>query len=327
MNRYRIPQTDLEVSRIGYGCMGLGGSWDDNPPTEQDKSAAVKLVGKAFAEGINLFDHADIYARGKSESVFAQVWQQIPGLREQIVLQTKCGIRFPGDPEPTSPGRYDFSRDHIVNSVAGSLRRLGTDYIDILLLHRPDPLVEPDEVARAFDTLHRSGKVRYFGVSNHTAGQIELLRSSVEQPLVVNQLELSLLHADLIDAGIMANQRGHGATGAAGTIDYCRREGILIQAWSPVARGAMLQLPADAAGVAGNVRAAATAVAALAEARETTCEAIALAWLLRHPTPIQPIIGTCQSTRIAASCLADTITLTREEWYRLFVAARGAPVP
>jgi predicted oxidoreductase len=324
VNRYKIPSTDLEVSRIGYGCMGLGGSWDDAPLTDQDKSAAVELVGKAFDQGINLFDHADIYARGKSEAVFAEVWDQMPRLREQIVLQTKCGIRFAGDPDPESPGRYDFSYDHIVNSVAGSLRRLGTDYVDLLLLHRPDPLVEPDEVARAFDTLHRSGKVRYFGVSNHTAGQIELLRGSVDQPLVVNQLELSLLHADLIDAGIMANQVGDANAGTAGTLDYCRRHGILVQAWSPVARGALLKPPADATPP---VREAAAAVAALAAARETTPEAIALAWLLRHPAPIQPIIGTCRSERIAASCQADTITLTRAEWYTLLVAARGGPVP
>jgi predicted oxidoreductase len=324
VNRYKIPSTDLEVSRIGYGCMGLGGSWDDAPLTDQDKSAAVELVGKAFDQGINLFDHADIYARGKSEAVFAEVWDQMPRLREQIVLQTKCGIRFAGDPDPESPGRYDFSYDHIVNSVAGSLRRLGTDYVDLLLLHRPDPLVEPDEVARAFDTLHRSGKVRYFGVSNHTADQIELLRGSVDQPLVVNQLELSLLHADLIDAGIMANQVGHTNNGAAGTLDYCRRHGILVQAWSPVARGALLKPPANATPP---VREAAAAVAALAAARATTPEAIALAWLLRHPAPIQPIIGTCRSERIVASCQADTIALTRAEWYTLFTAARGEPVP
>jgi predicted oxidoreductase len=324
VNRYKIPNTDLEVSRIGYGCMGLGGSWDDAPLTDQDKSAAVELVGKAFDQGINLFDHADIYARGKSEAVFAQVWKQMPRLREQIVLQTKCGIRFAGDPDPESPGRYDFSYDHIVSSVTGSLRRLGTDRVDLLLLHRPDPLVEPDEVARAFDTLHGSGKVRYFGVSNHTAGQIELLRGAVDQPLVVNQVELSLLHADLIDAGIMANQVGHMNTGAAGTLDYCRRHGILVQAWSPVARGTLLKPPANATPP---VREAAAAVAALAAARETTPEAIALAWLLRHPTPIQPMIGTCRSERIAASCQADTMTLTRAEWYALFIAARGERVP
>ena len=181
MKTYTIPQTDLVVSRLAYGCMNIGARWDDAPLTGAEKTAAVEVVAAAYEAGITLFDHADIYTRGKSEAVFAEMWQAIPGLRSEIVLQSKCGIRFADDPHPGVPARYDFSYEHIIASVDGSLRRLRTDYLDILLLHRPDPLAEPDEVARAFDRLHTDGKVHYFGVSNHTAAQIELLRRLIKE--------------------------------------------------------------------------------------------------------------------------------------------------
>ncbi len=164
MKMYRLSTSDLKVSRIGYGCMSIGGSWDDTPLTASVCKAAVHSVKTALDAGINFFDHADIYCNGKSEEAFAELWKDSPQLRQQIYLQTKCGIRF-GLPLH----RFDFSYEHIISSVKGSLRRLQTDYIDVLLLHRPDPLVEPEEVARAFDELSRSGKVRWFGVSNHTA--------------------------------------------------------------------------------------------------------------------------------------------------------------
>ena len=324
MKTYRIPQTDLDVSRLAYGCMHIGGRWDRTPPTDAEKADAVEVVVAAVEAGITLFDHADIYTYGKSEEVFAEVWPRLPGLREKIVLQSKCGIRFQGDPHPNDPARYDFSYDHIMDSVAGILRRLKIDYLDILLLHRPDPLVEPDEVARAFDALHARGQVRHFGVSNHTPAQIDLLRRSVDQPLVINQLEVNLLHAPLINEGIMANQTGGGSALASGILDYCRLHDLFVQAWSPVAGGRLFNPPHDAAEP---VRHAADVVARLAEANGTSKEAIVLAWLLRHPAPIQPVIGTTRPERLRASCLADSVELTREEWYTLFTAARGAGVP
>ncbi len=324
MKAYHISKTDLSVSRIGYGCMNIGGRWDQLTFSEAEKSLAKRLVMKAVENGINFFDHADIYTRGKSEAIFGEVMNEMPGLRDQIVLQSKCGILFPGDPRPEDPGRYDFSYEHIVRSVEGSLRRLCTDRLDILLLHRPDPLVEPEEVARAFSELHGSGKVRYFGVSNHTGPQIELLQRYVEQPLVVNQVELSLLHADLINEGIVANQVGGRYSAAAGTLDYCRLHDILIQAWAPMAGGKVITPPAEAAP---QVRETAALVGAFAEAYRTAPEAIALGWLLRHPAGIQPLVGTTNPERLAASCLADGVQLSREEWYRLFTAARGAAVP
>ncbi len=324
MQSYHIPNTDLDVSRLAYGCMNIGGGWNQEPLTQAEKAAAVEVVVAAYEAGITLFDHADIYARGKSEQAFAEVWRQLPDLRDKMVLQSKCGIRFGGDPTPEAPHRFDFSYEHIVRSVEGILSRLETDYLDILLLHRPDPLVEPDEVARAFDELQASGKVRHFGVSNHSARQIDLLKASVDQPLVVNQLEVSLLHAHLIDVGIIVNQTVGPFAHAEGTLDYCRLHNMMVQAWSPVAGGDLFNPKPDSEP---RVQAAAALIARMADEKGTSKEAIALAWLLRHPAGIQPIIGTTKPERVRQSALADGITLSREEWYALFTAARGAPVP
>ena len=323
MNTYPLPHTDLRVTRIAYGCMNLGGSWNVAPPTSEETNKAARLIETALEQGINFFDHADIYTRGKSEAVFGTYLAANPGVREKIILQSKCGIRFADDPVRGLPGRYDFSYEHITRSVEGSLQRLQTDYLDILLLHRPDPLVEPEEVARAFDELHQSGKVRHFGVSNHTAGQMALLQKTVQQPLIANQVELNLLHTGLIEEGILANQDGVAHTAVMGTLDYCRLNGIMIQAWAPVAGGKLIHPPA------GDERAAraASLIARMAQEKSTTKEAIILGWLLRHPAPVQPIIGTTNPERIKASCAADMITLSREEWYGLLVAVRGKPVP
>lgn len=324
MKTYRVPHTELDVSRIGYGCMNLGGSWDRRPLAQAERSRAAQLVATAMEQGITLFDHADIYTYGKSEAVFGEVLRQLPGARDKIVIQSKCGIRFEDEPQPGDPARYDFSYEHIVGAVEGSLRRLNTSHLDILLLHRPDALVEPEDVARAFSELKRGGKVRYFGVSNHTAAQMALLQKHLDQPLVINQVELNLLHARLINDGIVANLEGDQYAAAAGTLDYCRLHQVMIQAWSPVAMGKLIDpLPK----AAKRVRMAAKRVAELARAKNTTREAIALAWLLKHPAGIQPLVGTTNRDRLVASCLADRVDLSREEWYGLFTAARGAPVP
>jgi predicted oxidoreductase len=328
MRMYRVANTDLEISRLAYGCMGLGGGWGPEPLAEDTVRSAVVAIRTALDVGINFFDHADIYGRGKSEEAFARIWSEVPHLRGRILLQSKCGIRFAGDPDPGAPGRYDFSYAHILQAVEGSLRRLTSDHLDVLLLHRPDPLVEPDEVARAFHELESSGKVRYFGVSNHTPGQIELLRASVDQPLVFNQVELNVLHANLIDEGVSFNQNlsGRTSTWTASTLEYCRLREITLQAWSPMARGALTGHPINGAE-GGQATAAAQVVAELAVAHGVSPEAIPLAWLLRHPAGIQPVIGTTRPEHIEAACQADGVELTREEWYRLFAAGRGASVP
>lgn len=313
----------LPASRIAYGCMQLSRAWDGMPVTAEERRQAHRLLETALAGGITLFDHADIYVRGKSEQIFGDVLRASPGLRERMVLQSKCGIRFADDP-PGTPGRYDFSHTHIVASVDGSLMRLGVDHLDVLLLHRPDALVEPEEVARAFDDLHAAGKVRHFGVSNHTAGQIALLHRYVRQPLVANQVEVSLLHHHLIDDGVVANTTGHVYASAAGTLDYCRLHGIRVQAWSPLAGGKLATTSEFADPV---VRGTSLLLRQLAEDKGVAPEAIQLAWLLRHPAGIQPIVGTTDPVRLAACCAADDIALSREEWYALFTAARGARIP
>ncbi|NUM46714.1 MAG: aldo/keto reductase [Anaerolineales bacterium] len=327
MNLYPLAHTGLKVSRLAYGCMQLGGNWSPAPPTAEEKNKAAHLIETALEQGINFFDHADIYTRGKSETVFGEILAASPGLRETIILQSKCGIRFPETPTPGAPARYDFSYAHILLSVEDILTRLQTDYLDILLLHRPDPLADPLEVSRAFDELHKAGKVRYFGVSNHTAGQIALLQKYLHQPLIANQVELNLLHSGLISEGILANQRDVPYTAAQGTLDYCRLHGIMIQAWAPVAGGNLIdpRPAADPDGAAA--QRVAPLIARLAAQKGTTREAIALAWLLRHPAGIQPIIGTTNPDRLIASCAADSVTLSREEWYLLLEAARGKPVP
>jgi predicted oxidoreductase len=323
---YRIARTPYEVSRIAYGCMGIGGTWDASPLTERTRQAAITSVRAALDAGINFFDHADIYCRGKSEDAFSRLWKELPGVRDKVIVQTKCGIRFQDDPGPGVPQRFDFSREHITAAVEGSLRRLQTDYIDILLLHRPDALVEPDEVAAAFEALHASGKVRYFGVSNHSAWQMELLRKSVQYPLVVNQLEVSVVHNQLVNAGIVVNQDSPAMpTHGEGTLEYCRLHDITIQAWSPVAHGAIAKAVARQGD--DRLRAVGELATNLGRQKGVGMDAILIAWLLRHPAAIQPVIGTTRPERIKESCAADTVTLTREEWYSLFVAGRGGKMP
>lgn len=324
MKTYHIPNTDLNVTRIAYGCMKIGGTWDRKPLTDDVRARAQAVVASALEHGINFFDHADIYCYGKSEQVFADVLKELRVNRTDLILESKCGIRMENDPEPGQPARFDYSYEHIIESVEGSLRRLQTDYLDILLLHRPDALVEPEEVARAFDELQQSGKVRYFGVSNHYPAQIALLKKAVKQPLVVNQLELNLLHAELIELGLFVNNKNRPYPAGEGTIEYCRLNNILIQAWAPVANGRLVNPRRNASS---NIKAAAKRIADLAEAKNTTKDAIVLAWLLRHPAPIQPILGTTQAQRVSESVPADDVQLTREEWYGLLQAARGGPLP
>ncbi len=321
MKRSPLADSGLALSTLGYGCMGLGGAMDRSAISAAQRRAAECAVMTAFEAGINLFDHADIYALTKCEQVFGEIVAASPAFRGQIVLQSKCGIRLPGMPDTSEPARYDFSFAHVVGSVEGSLRRLKTDYLDLLLLHRPDPLAEIDEVARAFDHLHERGMVRHFGVSNHAGFQIELLQHAVRQPLLVNQLQISLLHSALIDDGVGVNTE---AVRVAGTLEQCRLRGMRVQAWAALA-GGRLSDPQRAPDEAA--RRTAELIAQIAEQRQCSREAIILSWLLRHPAGIQPIIGTTNPARIQACCEADRVVLSREEWYCLYESARGQPVP
>lgn len=309
----------IDVGPLVYGCMALGGDWAGGPVTEADIAHAHEAVEAALSIGIQLFDHADIYRRGKAEAVFGELLKRDAGLRAKVRLQSKCGIRFGDD---TAPGRYDLSADYIEHSVDGILKRLAVEHIDILLLHRPDPLMQPAEVARAFGRLKAAGKVGHLGVSNMHAGQMRWLQSALSEPLVANQLEISLAKLDAIDAGTTFNDpqavARPGGVGWAGTLEYAQQHGVQIQAWGSLAQGRFSD---------PTVSKAAAVVAEIAETHRTTANAVLLAWLLRHPAGIQPIIGSGNAERIRACGDAVKIQLSRDEWYRLYVAARGQALP
>lgn len=324
MKNFPLQKYIPDASRLAAGVMGLGGSWDQTPITADHVKQAHKVIDTSLEVGINFFDHADIYMMSKAEQVFGQVLKERPALREQMFIQTKCGIRF-ADAEG-NPGRYDFSKEWILSSVEGSLERLHTDYIDVLLLHRPDPLMEPEEVAEAFAALKKEGKVRYFGVSNFHNDQIAFLQSYLPDPLIANQIQLGLDHLDWIEQGIMFNNTdGKHINFAPGTIEYCRMNGIQIQAWGSMAQG--IYSGRSLKKQPKRVKRTAKLVEELAEKYETSLEAIVIGWLLRHPAAIQPVIGTTKEKRIHGCAKALDIELSREEWYALFVSARGESVP
>ncbi|WP_024832458.1 aldo/keto reductase [Ruminiclostridium josui] len=300
MRRISIGNGALTASEISLGCMRI---------SEMSKKDAANLINTALEEGIDFFDHADIYGGGKSEEMFAQAVDMRPGIREKFIIQTKCGIR---------QGYFDFSKEHILEAVDGSLKRLQTDYIDVLLLHRPDALVEPEEVAEAFSILQSSGKVRNFGVSNQNPMQIELLKKYLNQKIIINQLQLSITNTGMIDSGINVNMKVEGSIDRDGSIlDYCRLNDITIQPWSPFQFGFF-------EGVFLNNEKFPELnkkIDELAEKKGVANTAIAIAWLLRHPAKMQPIVGTTNVSRLKDICKASTIELTRQEWYEIYLAA------
>ena len=291
-------KSGLKVPSVAVGCMRISNM------SEKEASA---FVDTALGLGANFFDHADIYGGGKSEEVFGKAISN--SMREDIFIQTKCAIR---------KGQYDFSYDHIVSSVDGSLKRLGTEYIDVLLLHRPDTLMEPEEVARAFSYLKQSGKVRHFGVSNHNPYQIQLLQKALDMPLCANQIQFGIMHTPIIDSGINVNMHNDSAVNRdGGMLEFCRLENITIQPWSPMQYGffegcfidnekfpklnEVLERIGNKYGVS-----------------KTT---MAIAWILRHPAKMQPVTGTTNLVRLADCLKAADIRITREEWYEIYLAA------
>jgi len=314
MKTMRLGRSELECSRLGFGCWRLVDrqSPEQAGPAVQERARAAVLA--AYEAGYTLFDHADIYGDGEPERVFGQVLRQVPGMRERVVIVTKCGIRRAGDPGPEAPYRYDFSAEHIIRSCEGSLRRLGIEMIDVLLLHRPDYLMDPAEVAAAFDHLKRTGKVRHFGVSNFRPSQLTALQRACSMPLIVHQVEISLANLTCLEDG---------------TLDQCLEQQITPMAWSPLAGGLLGQgahrlLPAQQSY---RVESVLSVLDQLAAAHQTSRAVIALAWLLRHPAGIQPLVGSTQPARIAEAARAAEIQLSREEWYRLLEAARGQRLP
>jgi predicted oxidoreductase len=319
MLNFPLQQHLPGASRLVLGCMGLGGAWSGDALSTGDVQVAQAAVEAALAAGITLFDHADIYTLGKAEQAFGELFKAQPSLRERMLLQSKCGIRFAdGD----GPGRYELSAAHIERSVEASLLRLHTDRLDLLLLHRPDPLMEPAEVAEAFDRLHGAGKVRHFGVSNMPAAQLAWLQRHCAQPLVVNQLEMSLLAHDWLDAGTTFNDpqalAPSRASGWPELLTHCQQQGTQLQAWGALAKGQLSQ---------GSQHPASAVISRLADQYGVGPEAVLLAWLMRHPARIQPVIGSTNPQRIAACAQASQVAMSRDDWYALYVAARGRPLP
>src|SRR6478752_3261835 len=304
MKTFTFPRTEITASNIVLGLMRIS-SLDD----EQIRT----LVRTARDAGITMFDHADIYGdeRHGCERRFGDAGAIPASERDQVVIQSKVGIR---------EGYFDFSREHILRSVDESLAALRTDYLDILLLHRPDTLVEPDDVALAFDELQSAGKVRAFGVSNQTPGQIELLQRSLSQPLVANQVQLSITHAPLIAQGVAANMAGldQSISRDNGILDYARLHDITLQAWSPFQKGFF-----DGVFLGDREQYAELndVIDELAVAYGVTPTAIAVAWITRHPAGMQVVLGTTNEQRVRDSAAGSEIPLTRQEWYRLFTSA------
>jgi predicted oxidoreductase len=300
MRTIKLGSSALEVPVVAVGCMRM---------KKLDKAEAERFVQTALEEGANFFDHADVYGGGACEQIFAEAIRMNDDIREKIILQSKCGIR---------KGLFDFSKEHIIESVNGSLKRLKTDYLDVLLLHRPDALVEPEEVAEAFDLLESTGKVRHFGVSNQNPMQIRLLKKSVKQPLIANQLQLSITNATMISGGINVNMENTAAVNRDGSIlDYCRLEDITVQPWSPFQYGFF-------EGVfLGNDKFPELnrKIDDIAEKYEVSNTTIAIAWLLRHPAKMQPVTGTMNASRLKDCCKAGDVRLTRQEWYDIYRAA------
>ena len=306
--------------------MGLGGGFTQMSLTAAHEQQVRQFLDTAAEVGVNFFDHADIYAFGRAEEVFGRVLNERPSLRDRIVIQSKCGIRQLPGPDSKPVPLFDFSFEHIVASVDGILRRLGTEHLDILLLHRPDALMEGEEVARAFANLKQSGKVRYFGVSNQNRYQMEYLQSFLPDPLVVNQIQMSLLHSGFAEQGVSFNQAAPAyPDGLEGVSEYCAIKGVQLQAWAPLARG--LYSGATLTGQPDAVVRTSALVKNLAAHHAVSAEAIVLAWLLRHPAGIQPVLGSVEPERLRACAQATTISLSRLEWYGLLAAARGLPMP
>ncbi|MGB7459804.1 MAG: aldo/keto reductase [Carnobacterium jeotgali] len=298
MKRLFLGKSELLVPNIGLGCMSMG---------KLSPEEASKVINNALDLEIDFFDLADIYGGGKAEETFGKVIEMDPSIRERMLIQSKAGIR---------KGSYDFSKEHLLKSVDDILKRLQTDYLDVLLLHRPDALVEPEIVAEVFDELEKSGKVRNFGVSNHNPNQIELLKRYVKQPLIVNQMQFSVMHTGMVDAGINVNTKFDSGINRDGEIlDYSRLEDITLQAWSPIKSGGDIFVDNE------NYPEVNAKLKEIGERYGLSNSAVAIAWILRHPANIQAIVGTMTPERLTDYAKASEVRITHDEWYEIYRAA------
>lgn len=312
MENILIGVSSLKASRLAYGCWRLAGTPSSSPA--ENEAAGRAAVKAAYDAGYTFFDNANIYGRGEAERLLGEALREIPGMRERVVITTKCGVRHAGDPQPDSPHCWDFSGDYIVQQCEASLKRLRVDAIDIYMLHRPDFLGDPAEIAKAFAQLQDAGKVRWFGVSNFRPTLVTALQKACSMPLITHQVEISLAMLNAFSDG---------------TLDQCLSEKVTPMAWSPLAGGL----------IGGGAKRLLSwqqeykpekflpVLETIAKARGVSRTVIALAWLLRHPSRIVPIVGSNNPERICDAVKATEIVLTREEWYQLFTAARGEPLP
>lgn len=305
MRTIPIGQSSLTSSVLAYGCWRLAGTSDPREVRPEGREEGKRAVIAAYEAGYTLFDHADVYCEGVAEEIFGEVLREIPEMRDRIVIADKCGIRLPGDPAG-APYRYDFSAEYITWSCEQSLRRLGVETIDIYQLHRPDWLADWNEIAEAFTRLREQGKVREFGVSNFRPSQVAALQKACNQPLIVHQVEISLLRLDCFEND---------------TLDQCQTEKITPLAWSPLAGGQLMVGQEDSGLRVG------TALDRVSKEHGVNRSTLALAWLLQHPAGIVPIVGSTKSERIRESVKASEVKLSREDWYSLLEVARGARLP
>jgi predicted oxidoreductase len=314
MKTQALGTSSLRCTRLAYGAWRLVSTMDPREVTPQREAEGRQAVIAAYEAGYTLFDHADIYCRGVCEKVFGDAMRDVRGMRERILIATKCGIRFAGEPKPDSPHRFDFSAEHIIRSCEASLKRLGIETIDLYQLHRPDAMMNPEEVAGAFEKLRASGKVREFGVSNFLPSNVTALKRACPMKLIVNQIEL---HPGRIDPFY------------DGTLDQCLAEKMTPIAWSPLAAGLFGETgkATDSDPRHAGVLNLLQILDETAKKYGVTRSVITFAWLMKHPSGVLPIVGSIQPDRIRESTKADAIDIDREDWYRIFVAARMEPLP
>lgn len=308
-----------DASALAYGCMGLGGGWNNNVLANEDVTKAEQIIDTCLDNDITVFDHADIYTFTKAEQAFGKVLKSRPDLREQMILQSKCGIRFADE---HGPKRYDFSAQWLTASVQGILQRLNIDYLDILLLHRPDPLMELHETAQALNQMHAQGLFKAIGVSNMSVAQIEFLQSALVMPIIVNQVECGLHHLALLDQQVIGNDAQYPSYNTfSGMLEYSQTKGVQLQAWGALSQGRYSRPQTDVEHRVHKV------LAEIALHHGVSIEAVQLAFLTRHPANIQPVIGTTNINRIRECSKLANIILSREEWYKLLETARNAELP
>lgn len=310
MDRIKLGGSELEASRIVLGCMRI---------SEMETNALARHISTAIDCGINLFDHADIYGSGECERKFGRLLATELN-REDILIQSKCGIRQ-GAAEGIQ--YYDLSETYIVESVDGILERLGTEYLDLLMLHRPDALMDPEEISAAFDQLHAAGKVRHFGLSNFNATQFDFVQKYTDHKLITNQVQFGPAASHMINRGIQANTPFDGAADKdGGLLEQSRRDNVTLQAWSPFHYGYFEGIIMDDP----KFKVFNEVLEDIGQSHGISKNAVVVAWILRHPANMQTIVGTTDTTRLESIAQAAEIKLTREEWYHIYTAA-GNMVP